>query len=195
MVGAVSMHMATFWERRCRSGGRAVSSSRASNRSDPITHSGTDNFDLLCTTALAHDAVEAVVIPAAWVSVERHVALKCRTGCLGYGRKLTSPPHVPTPAEFSRILGEYRFALLVQFESSATADREVTRSLYRSWLDPSSPPERREQAARFWEEYFEDSTRILSVMLELEGRLSTWRVGSAVIPRRPVSSIMRSGST
>ncbi len=133
-----------------------------------MAHPGTDEFDLLRTTALSLGAIEAEVIPAEWVVVEHHVTLKCRTGCLGYGRKLTCPPHVPTPGEFSQILSEYRFALIVKFESPATADREVFRSLYWSWLDPSSPPEQREQASRFWEEYFEDSPQILSVMLELE---------------------------
>ena len=46
------------------------------------------------------------------IFVEKRVVLKCR-GCIGYGKKLTCPPHVPSVDEFREILKEYRYAMLV----------------------------------------------------------------------------------
>lgn len=47
---------------------------------------------LLARTALQLGANEAKIIPAADVFVENRVPLKCRAGCIGYGKKLTCPP-------------------------------------------------------------------------------------------------------
>lgn len=125
-------------------------------------------FDFLRAAAEEWGAVQAKVIPADQVVVEHRVTLKCRSGCMGYGNKLTCPPHVPTPDEFAKILSEYSAALIVKFQSPAQADDDLIRSIYKSWLDPDSPKETKEDAARFWSEYFADSPRILDVMLELE---------------------------
>lgn len=125
-------------------------------------------LEFLRQTALDLGAKDAKVIPAGQVFVENRVALKCRAGCIGYGKKLTCPPHVPTPDEFRKILGEYRFALLVKFDSKAHADPDVARSLYRYWLDPDAPAERKEKAKEFWNDYFAGSGEILPIMLELE---------------------------
>lgn len=95
------------------------------------------------------------------------MVLKCR-GCVGYGKKLTCPPYVPTVDEFREILKEYKYALLVKFRSPAVADEEIAKAPYKTWLDPTESEETREKAAKFWEDYFDHSKRMASAMLELE---------------------------
>ena len=60
-------------------------------------------FAFLEKAALELGAIDAKVIPASDVFVENRVPLKCRTGCVGYGKKLTCPPYVPTVDEFRKI--------------------------------------------------------------------------------------------
>jgi predicted metal-binding protein len=84
------------------------------------------------------------------------------------GKELTCPPYVPTPDEFRKILAEYRYVLLVKFSSKAHADPDVICSLYKYWLDPDAPTDKKEQAQKFWNDYFAGSREILPVMLELE---------------------------
>lgn len=113
-------------------------------------------------------AIEARVVPASDVFVENRVPLKCRTGCVGYGKKLTCPPHVPSVDEFRKILSEYSYVMLVKFSSPARAENDVICSIYRYWLDPEAPADKKEQADLFWKDYFGESKRILLAMLELE---------------------------
>ena len=124
-------------------------------------------LEFLKKKALDMGAIDAKIIPADKVRVENRVTLKCR-GCVGYGKKLTCPPHVPTPDEFRKILGEYEHALLVKFQSPAEADDDVYRSIYKYWLDPAAPKDKKEQATQFWNEYFGYSKDIALSMLELE---------------------------
>jgi predicted metal-binding protein len=102
------------------------------------------------------------------VIVENRVPLKCRTGCVGYGKKLTCPPYVPSVDEFRKILSEYSYVMLVKFSSPARAENDVICSIYRYWLDPEAPLDKKEQADAFWKDYFGESKRILLAMLELE---------------------------
>lgn len=97
-----------------------------------------DEFTFLQKAALQLGAIDAKVIPASDVFVENRVPLKCRTGCVGYGKKLTCPPYVPTVDEFRKILFEYRYVLLVKFRSPARAEPDVICSIYRYWLDPDA---------------------------------------------------------
>ena len=126
------------------------------------------SFDFLVQAARSLGAKDAKVIPATDVIVENRVPLKCRTGCIGYGKKLTCPPHVPTPDEFRKILGEYRYALLVKFISPATADPDVICSIYRYWLDPEAPADKKEKATAFWKDHFNGTGAFAPMMLELE---------------------------
>jgi predicted metal-binding protein len=112
------------------------------------------DFAFLVDTAKKLGVKEAKIIPTTDVFVENRVPLKCRAGCTGYGKKLTCPPYVPTPDEFRKVLAEYRFALLVKFSSKAHADADVMCSLYKYWLDPEAPAEKKEQAETFWNDYF-----------------------------------------
>ena len=97
-----------------------------------------EELNFLVKKALELEAIEAKIIPTYKVFVEKRVVLKCR-GCIGYGKKLTCPPHVPTVDEFREILKEYRYALLVKFRSPAVADEEIAKAPYRTWLDPAGP--------------------------------------------------------
>ena len=125
-------------------------------------------FAFLEKAAQELGAIEARVIPASDVIVENRVPLKCRTGCVGYGKKLTCPPHVPSVDEFRKILSEYSYVMLVKFSSPARAENDVICSIYRYWLDPDAPEDKKEQAEAFWKDYFGESRRILLAMLELE---------------------------
>lgn len=127
-----------------------------------------EQLGFLAKKAVDLGAADARIIPAGKVFVEDRVRLKCKVGCVGYGKKLTCPPHCPTVDEFRKILSEYRYALLVKFRSPAEADEATRLSTYRNWLDPAAPQEARENAAKFWSDYFGDSKRILLAMLELE---------------------------
>jgi predicted metal-binding protein len=80
-------------------------------------------FAFLEKTAKDLGAIDAKAISASQVFVENRVPLKCRTGCIGYGKKLTCPPFVPTANEFRKILSEYRYVLLVKFSSPALPSR------------------------------------------------------------------------
>ena len=62
------------------------------------------SFAYLCDAARSLGAADAKVIPAADIIVKNRVSLKCRAGCIGYGKKLTCPPFVPTPDEFRKTL-------------------------------------------------------------------------------------------
>jgi len=125
-------------------------------------------FDFLVDKALSSGAVDAKVVPAGKVFVEDRVRLKCRVGCVGYGKKLTCSRHCATGGECRKMLSECGCVLLVKFRSPAEADEATRLSTYRNWLDPAAPQDARENAAKFWTDYFGDSKRILLTMLELE---------------------------
>jgi len=143
-------------------------SEERSNNSMNSNKTDLSRFAFLEKTALGLGAIEARVIPASDVIVENRVPLKCRTGCVGYGKKLTCPPHVPSVDEFRKILSEYSYVMLVKFSSPARAENDVICSIYRYWLDPDAPQDKKEQADAFWKDYFGESKRILLAMLELE---------------------------
>ena len=126
------------------------------------------DFAYLIDAARTLGAKEAKVIPASDVVVENRVPMKCRTGCIGYGKKLTCPPYVPTPDEFRKILAEYKYALLVKFISPANADPDVICSIYKFWLDPAAPADKKEQATQFWKDHFNGTGAFAPMMLELE---------------------------
>lgn len=124
-------------------------------------------LDFLVKKALELGAIDAKIIPTYKIFTEKRVILKCR-GCLGYGKKLTCPPYIPTVDEFREILKEYNYALLVKFISPAITDEEIAKAPYKTWLDPAQPKELREKAAKFWSDHYNCNKKILLSMLELE---------------------------
>lgn len=125
-------------------------------------------FDFLKNKALELDAVDCKIISVKDICVENRIPLKCRVGCVGYGKKLTCPPYVPTPNEFREILNEYEYAALLKFKSPAKADDETVCSIYKNWLDPNVENNLKLKAEKFWNEYFDYSNEIHKKMLELE---------------------------
>ncbi|ABS54950.1 conserved hypothetical protein [Methanoregula boonei 6A8] len=113
-------------------------------------------------------AADAKIIAASDIVVENRVSLKCRAGCISYGKKLTCPPYVPTPDEFRKILLEYHSALLVKFISPAEAEPDVICSIYKYWLDPAAPADKKEQAEKFWADHRTGTGSFAPAMLELE---------------------------
>jgi len=127
-----------------------------------------DTFSFLVQKAKELGAADAKVIAASDVIVEDRVALKCRAGCIGYGKKLTCPPHVPTPDQFRKVLAEYHYALLVKFISPAEAAPDVICSIYKYWLDPAAPADKKAEAEKFWKDHFNGTGSFAPMMLELE---------------------------
>jgi predicted metal-binding protein len=125
-------------------------------------------FDFIKNKALELDALDCKIISVTDVYVENRIPLKCRVGCVGYGKKLTCPPYVPTPNEFREILNEYEYAALLKFKSPAKADHETVCSIYKNWLDPDVETDLKVKAEKFWDEYFDYSNIIHNKMLELE---------------------------
>lgn len=62
-------------------------------------------------------AKEAKIISPASVVTAAWVRLKCQYGCGGYGKRLTCPPHSPTPEQTRAVLDCYRKAVLVHCPS------------------------------------------------------------------------------
>lgn len=125
-------------------------------------------FDFLEKAALKMGAIGTKIITVDNVYVENRVTLKCQIGCVNYGKKLTCPPNVPTADEFRKILSEYKYALLVKFESPAKVDDNLVGSIYRSWLDPHTSKDLKEKADVFWSDYADYNKEIHNIMLELE---------------------------
>jgi predicted metal-binding protein len=113
-------------------------------------------------------AIDAKVVPASNIIVENRVRLKCRAGCMGYGKRLTCPPYVPTVDEFRKILSEYQYALLVKFSCPAKAEPDIICSILKYQFDPKAPIEKKEKADAFMKECVGENKRILLTMLELE---------------------------
>ena len=127
-----------------------------------------EKFDFLKKMALKMGAVDTKVITVDTVCVENRVTLKCRAGCVAYGKKLTCPPYVPTAGEFKDILNEYKYAMLVKFKSPVKADEETVCSIYKNWFDPDTPEDLKNKADTFWNDYFDYSRDVHNIMLELE---------------------------
>ncbi|MEN3054928.1 MAG: DUF2284 domain-containing protein [Candidatus Methanosuratincola petrocarbonis] len=73
-----------------------------------------ERLNELCRVAVSLGAEDARVIKPEEVVVGNWVRMKCQYGCDGYGRTLACPPFSPTPEGFSRVLSEYRHAILVR---------------------------------------------------------------------------------
>ncbi|QXO94576.1 DUF2284 domain-containing protein [Methanospirillum purgamenti] len=127
-----------------------------------------DDFSFLVKKALEMGAADAKIIPASHICVEDRVALKCKSGCISYGKKLTCPPYVPTPDQFRKIVSEYQYALLVKYLSPAVAEPDIICSIYRYWLDPKAPEDKKRKAQDFWTNHFNGTKNLSPMMLELE---------------------------
>ena len=70
-----------------------------------------NQFAFLEKAALELGAIDAKVIPASEVFVENRVPLKCRTGCVGYGKKT----YLPTICAYRGRVSEDYIRIQVRF--------------------------------------------------------------------------------
>jgi predicted metal-binding protein len=117
--------------------------------------------------ALELGAISAKIISTKNIVIEDRVVLKCRLGCEKYGKTLACPPYAPTPEQFRKIAGEYRYALFMKFASQAEGNSELIP--YLSKLDDTSVPlEIRAKVDAFWSAWKEDMKKLLDIVLKLE---------------------------
>ncbi len=133
-----------------------------------LSQIGLEKFDFLRKLALKMGAVDAKVITADKVVVEDRIVLKCRLGCVNYGKTLTCPPHTPTAEEFRKVVSEYSYALFMKFKSHAKADPKLAKHLSKAETDPTIPPDIRDKIHAFWAAWKDDKLKMLSAVLDLE---------------------------
>ncbi len=131
-----------------------------------VTQTELNKFNFLKKLAFDLGAEDAKVIPASKVVVENRIVLKCKIGCSKYGKTMMCPPHTPTAEEFKRIVSEYKYALFVKFISAAEIDDDL-RS-YLSKPENEIPEDMKEKSQKFWNEWKNEKTRLLNVVLDLE---------------------------
>jgi predicted metal-binding protein len=130
------------------------------------TSSKLEKFDFLRKMALELGASDAKVISAKKVVVEDRVVLKCKVGCVNYGKTLACPPYTPSAQEFRKIVGEFSFALFMKFTSEADAD--LQKALSKSPSDPSLSGEEKKKIDHFWAAWKEDKKKMLASVVKLE---------------------------
>lgn len=127
-----------------------------------------EDFDFLRKLSLELGATDAKIIPSNKIVIEDRIILKCKTGCIDYGRTLMCPPYTPTAEEFRKIVREYGYALFMKFKSKAEADAEIAKYLSMAENDSAVTTEIKEKVNGFWVAWKEDKRQILSVIVELE---------------------------
>lgn len=127
-----------------------------------------NQFSFLDTSAREAGAIETGVIPAAGIIVENRGRFKCQSGCPYFGSSLVCPPHAPKPEEFRKVLDEYSQAMVVRFQTTATAQDETACSMLRLMTDPDIPECQREDLRQFYETFGADCRRFYLAMLSLE---------------------------
>ena len=80
-------------------------------------------------------ASEAKVISTHTVVTAPWVRIKCQYGCPGYGKRLTCPPHSPTPEETDKIVKCYRTAILLHGSGYHELTRVVAELEQKIFLD------------------------------------------------------------
>ena len=125
-------------------------------------------FQFLKSRAVAEGAVATCLIPAEGIIVENRGRFKCSSGCPYYGTSLVCPPHSPRPDEFRDVIKEYTQALLVRFQTVATAGDEISSSLLMMGSDPAIPSCQKEELQAFFSGFGNDCKKFHHAMLNLE---------------------------
>jgi predicted metal-binding protein len=133
-----------------------------------LSQIGLEKFEFLRKMALKMGAVDAKIITADKVVVEDRIVLKCKVGCINYGKTLTCPPYTPTADEFRKIVGEYSYALFMRFKSRAKADPKLAKHLSKAETDPTIPQSIKGKMKDFWDAWKEDKLKMLTAVLDLE---------------------------
>jgi predicted metal-binding protein len=122
----------------------------------------------LVDKALALGAVQAKLVPTDALVLEQRVTFKCRFGCPEYGRGHACPPRVPSVAEFREALGEYNYALVVAFPTTAVLEGEESRSLQRVRHDGAAAAAAKAKVEAFYAEFNRSKLTAFDSLLELE---------------------------
>ncbi|AKB37447.1 hypothetical protein MSSAC_2857 [Methanosarcina siciliae C2J] len=94
-----------------------------------------ENYRLLEDKAKELGAKSLRLLPAENIVVEDRTVLKCIFGCNGYGSRVC-PPFIPTVEEFKKILADYEWALLVEWNSNNVFSREVSENFIKYGFEP-----------------------------------------------------------
>jgi predicted metal-binding protein len=129
---------------------------------------GLEKFEFLREKALKMGAVDAKTITTDKVVVEDRVVLKCKIGCVNYGKTLACPPYTPTAEEFRKVVSEYSYALFMKFRSRAQADPELAKYLSKAETDSTIPKYLQDKMQTFWAAWKDDKLNMLSAILDLE---------------------------
>lgn len=127
-----------------------------------------EKFEFLRKMAMERGAVDAKIITTDKIVVEDRIVLKCKVGCINYGKTLMCPPYTPTAEEFRKIVSEYTYALFMKFKSCAEADAKLATYLSKTETDPSIPHDIKEKVQKFWATWKDEKLKMLSAVLDLE---------------------------
>jgi len=128
-----------------------------------------EKFEFLRKLALDLGAVDAKVIPTSKIVVEDRVVLKCRVGCNNYGKTLTCPPYVPTAEEFRKIVGEYKAAIFMKFDTKVKADAELKAYLSKTEAEVAAADKAvLPKWKKFWQDWNNHKKDILDITLKVE---------------------------
>src|SRR5665811_511826 len=94
-----------------------------------------ENYRKLEEKAKELGAKSLRLFDAADIVVEDRTILKCIFGCNGYGSRVC-PPYIPTVDEFKKMLADYDWALLVEWNSENVFTREVSENFIKFSVEP-----------------------------------------------------------
>ncbi len=86
-------------------------------------------LDFYCQKALEMGMNGAKLIDPHSVATAPWVRMKCQFGCPEFGKRLTCPPHTPTPDQTRKIIDSYEKAILLHFQYQRTRDKERARGV------------------------------------------------------------------
>jgi predicted metal-binding protein len=133
-----------------------------------MSSSDAEKFQFLVKLALETGAADAKIFTADKVVIEDRVVLKCKVGCNHYGETLACPPYAPSAEQFRKIVSEYRYAMFMKYNTTATADKEVYPYLMTYQTDPKVSQEIKDKAAAFWQGWKDSKYKMLQSVVGLE---------------------------
>jgi predicted metal-binding protein len=133
-----------------------------------LSQIGLEKFEFLKKNALKMGVADAKIITTDKVVVEDRIVLKCKVGCVNYGRTLACPPYTPTAEEFRKVVSEYSYALFMKFESRAKATPQLAKHLSKAEGDSTIPEGIQGKIREFWAAWKDDKLKMLSTVLDLE---------------------------
>ena len=110
------------------------------------------SVESFCEKAMEMGIAGAKVIEPGSIATAEWVRMKCQFGCPGFGKRLTCPPHAPTPEFIRKVIDSYEKAILLHLrlekkERSRGFNETVVRleveifldGYYKAWSMGSGP--------------------------------------------------------